>query len=65
MVDYVQHVAIYRALRESKAGLNPIDAGAPFPDELPARLERVLEKTRAELVALKVRRAEQANALTI
>lgn len=64
MIDYVQHVAIYRALRESKSGVNPVDVGAPFPEELPMHLQRILERTMAELSALKSRRAEQANVLT-
>lgn len=65
MIDYVQHVAIYRALRETKSNLNPIGAGAPFPSTLPICLERVLLRTRNELAALKRRRAKQANVLIV
>lgn len=38
LISYVNHVAIYKAARESQEDLNPIDLNAPFPSELKSHL---------------------------
>lgn len=64
MIDYVQHVAIFRALREANLNLNPIDVGAEFPVSLPTALERVLTGSMNNLSKLKASRSAQVATLS-
>lgn len=63
MMDYVQHVAVYRALRAAKIDANPIDVGAKFPLTVPAIVEKVLKRSLDELALKKRLRDEQITAL--
>lgn len=63
MLQYVQHVAVYRALREASADLNPIDVHAPYPSEFESRLQEIMEKTRTELGELRNKRTRHASAM--
>lgn len=63
LVDYVQHVAILRALRAAGVELNPVDVDARYPPRLSSAVHKVLTRSIEELGELKTRRAEQAAAL--
>jgi|SRR5471030_33574 len=65
LIDYVQHVAVFKALRTTSLELNPIDVEAEFPAALPDEVQRVLAQSLSALCKLRITRAEKVAALSV
>ncbi|MDR6520295.1 hypothetical protein J2789_002980 [Variovorax paradoxus] len=64
LLKYMEHVAVYQAMRSAGVRLNPIDVGAEFPPNLTSRIKAHLERLQREYSELTARGGTDTTAST-